>query len=106
MKTIRTCNECGAEFYAAKSVPCPLTCNGTMCLVVRPKPGKRLSGTLYREKLPLPLKGAWEIGFDPHKNRYNTFLRRHWTKEQWQEQYGKLPRKGLIQTVILELPNV
>lgn len=107
MKTIRTCNECGAEYYtsnyASKTVPCP-DCDGTMCLVIKPRPNQRLSGVLYREKYGDP--NSWTIHFILHKNQYTTVLRCKWTKEQWQKQYGKLPRKGSSQIIILELSNV
>lgn len=115
----KECNTCGARFYARRNVLCkPYThkCTGIMCRVVVPIAGKRLSGVLCRDKTSCPTEkeiifitnglledvfmykdGVWDYGRigDCHE----------WTTEQWKEQYGKLPRKGSKEAVILELSD-
>ena len=96
----RVCNKCGAEFFVKPNTPCPeADCTGTMCLVVTPVVGKQLAGWLYRGKV--------EICFVPFACEQLTLSQGHyWTAKEWQQTYGKLPRKGSKTAVILEISNV
>lgn len=102
----KECNVCGQGFFASGIYSCPTRkCTGTMCTVITPLPGKRVSGVLCRDKkhvkdlkeiclacnqplvqLKLGVEGTWGLttGHAEHS----------WTIREWKEQYGKLPRKG------------
>ena len=120
MSIERECNVCGNRFFASKNTHCPTAlCTGMMHRIVTPVPGKRVSGVLCRNP---ETNNAYDIMFvinaslsDVFRNSnrgniwdhiYDEFNSREWTKEEWQKQYGKLPRKGSKDIVILELSNV
>lgn len=112
-KTERECNKCGRKCFAQVNYPC-VECGGIFCLIVIPLPGKRVSGVLVRDRIKhtsifheIHLMtgvflsdmnflncGRWQLIRTPLRG---------WTVEKWKEQYGKLPRKGSKQMVIIEL---
>jgi len=111
-----TCDRCGTTKYwgAKKSVPCPDCDGGVLCRVITLKPIKRVVGTLYRDKIsggygeiafvPDPLiwslhEGVWD-GAEDINGVSVSYL---WAREEWQAIYGKLPRKGSKERVIIEL---
>ncbi len=116
----RECNVCGRRCFAGLGTLCNINnCGGTFCSVITPLPGKRVSGVLVRDGGPVTniddiaffpdvllsdvetnMQGDWVVnhGFEGSD--------RSWTVKQWKKQYGKLPRKGTKQLVIIELvPN-
>ena len=114
----RVCNRCGVRFYAPRNYHCPdFNCTGIMSTIIIPITNKRPSGVLCRDsrsRNSLPgiifvqdaslsdmerANGIWRLPSDAAGKC------RSWTKEQWQEQYGKLPRKGSKEAILLELPN-
>lgn len=118
-RTEKACNICGYRCFAnCKTLVCPgaphaPNCKGNLCSVITPLPGKRVSGVLVRDRkqadhleeislLTGPLddltldEGVWTFWGE------GTILC-EWTVIQWKEQYGKLPRKGSRQMVIIEL---
>lgn len=115
MRIARDCNVCGFRCFAPVNCRCPAYgCHGIMCQVVTPVPGKRLVGYLYRDKPRYPklYHSSSEVMFvadsesDPPNKKidgvwigWSTFA---WSAEEWQEQYGKLPRKGSKTAIILE----
>ncbi len=116
-KTERECNVCGFRCFTSHDYPClsytVTPCAGTMCWIITPLPGKRVSGVLYRDKesivsdpiffikgssgknVALDSEGIWDIDED--------FLDHTWSLKEWKAQYGKLPCKGSKQAVIIEL---
>ena len=110
----KTCNKCGTKYFTRQSRTCP-DCDGTMCTIITPVPGKRVSGVLCRDGKTERMND--EICFFPNAslsdvilggdrwlcNTVNIFS--SWSREQWKEQYGKLPRKGSKQAVIIELTS-
>lgn len=115
--TERICNVCGYRAFASRNCPCPrgctgIHCDGILCRVVTPVAGKRLSGILYRDKLT-DHPSCREItlvvdGFNPLVLINGIWTGRidlSWSREKWQKEYGKLPRKGSKEAVILELTN-
>ena len=110
----RGCPSCGHRAYAPANCSCP-TLAGTMCSVVTPLPGKRVSGVLCRDrdadgdicffpgvalrdvKCNSP-SGLWDAPI-------GVTLIQLWRVKKWIEQYGKLPRKGSKEMVLLELSN-
>lgn len=114
----RVCNKCGWEYTAPdsmKGVPCLASdqCDGTMCRVIEHEPLRQVAGVLCRDNdtksiiifipgislidVTLDPFGMWEITI--------TAPNTEWTKEQWKAQYGKLPRKGSKEAVIIELSD-
>ena len=93
----KQCNMCGNAYFSKETHPCPRPgCTGTMCRVITPLPGKRVSGVLYRDIECSD--NIWlydEIGGATHSRTWNT--------KEWKAQYGKLPRKGSKSMVIIEL---
>lgn len=118
-KTERECNVCGYRCYASQHCPCPTGgCSGIMCAIITPLPGKRVSGVLCRDKtragyhnheirliLGVSLTDITLLSCGTWKWPYGKITYRHWTTEQWRAQYGKLPRKGSKQMVIIELTS-
>ena len=113
----KQCNVCGNAYFAFGNHPCPRPrCTGTMCRVITPLPGKRVSGVLCRDKTDSSYYGIWFIlggslvdltmlSTGIWKWSFGTTTYRQWTKEQWKNQYGKLPRKGSKSMVIIELTD-
>ena len=118
----KACDTCGYRCFAnCRTIVCPGAphapdCKGTLCSVITPLPGKRVSGVLVRDgggsssrhdinfipQLSLvdaekTSSGMWKWPVT-HCHPYH-----YWTPEQWKEQYGKLPRKGSKCMVIIEL---
>ncbi len=116
----KACDTCGYRCFAKYgTIVCPGAphapdCKGTLCAIVTPLPGKRVSGVLVRDRIKhtsifheihfLPNArlsnmnllncGRWQLDFSGHHG---------WTTKQWKEQYGKLPRKGSKSMIIIEL---
>ncbi len=115
----RECNVCGCRCFARLDFPClsptVVPCSGTMCRVITPLPGKRVSGVLIRDKNPvrctpeisLVTGGLEGITLDDGIWIFykEGAILHEWTAKEWKEQYGKLPRKGSKQAVIIELTN-
>ena len=110
MKVSRICNVCGFRSFAPVNCRCPEDgCHGIMCQVVTPVPGKRLAGYLYRDKIT----GSFEVCFNPSFTKsmirigecWTGYPQFSWSAEEWQERYGKLPRKGSKTAIILELTH-
>ena len=110
----RECTECGYAAYAKQNSPCPSCAykHGIMAKVIKQKP-RRMVGVLCRDKddycrdKPITLFAGtkldkaftntnWGVWFCP------TDVKDEWTLEEWQNEFGKLPRKGSKQLVILE----
>ncbi|MCK5602732.1 hypothetical protein KAR91_12705 [Candidatus Pacearchaeota archaeon] len=118
----KACNTCGYRCFAnCKTLVCPgaphaPNCEGTLCHVITPLPGKRVSGVLCRDKIA-GHNSQIEILFLPGASLSDITLysgiwrvsgedaRRTWTVKRWKEQYSTLPRKGSKQMVIIELTS-
>lgn len=116
--TTKECSMCGRRYFSSGNCPCANEgCTGTMCRIITPLPGKRVSGVLCRDRnsnsyhtvnfIPqLPLMNAEQTSSGMwkwpviHSSPYH-----HWTIKEWKAQYGKLPRKGSKQMVIIELTD-
>lgn len=109
----RTCDKCGEDGYADRGAVCP-ECSGTLCRVVIPKPNARMVGWLCRDKsdddrYPIAFvedNGTlddWKIHIEGHWDGYSGGIVESWTRKEWQATYGKLPRKGSKERVIIEL---
>ena len=98
--SIRVCNKCDMTYFAKNGAVCP-DCGGTMCVVITPVSGGRLSGRLYRKWADR--EDDLDICFQPDPSEGRRQWNRYWSKKKWKEQYGKLPRKGSKIAVILEL---
>ncbi len=121
MRVERECNKCGKGFYARVNEPCPMQdCTGILCTVIYPRPDKRVSGVLCRDNEALKCFNFVEVFFIPNtslpdigKNPSGNWDLssedldefQAWTKEEWQEQYGNLPRKRSKSMVIIELTD-
>jgi len=114
----RKCSKCEMAFFTRrKNSRCPVSgCTGIMCAIIRPIPGEYVSGVLCRDRTAM-FKS--EVTFFPNTRLDNIILDSDgvwisgtfnslncWTKEQWKEQYGRLPRKGSKEMILLELSNV
>lgn len=113
-KLTKQCNKCGFAGFYKKYAQCPL-CSGTMCTVITKVSGNLVTGVLCRDKVPKYADGI-EIIFLPHRDTLddaylNTLglwytegcISEVWSAKEWKEQYGKLPRKGSKELVMLEL---
>ena len=109
----RECTECGYVAYAKRNAPCTSCEQGIMAKVIKQKL-RRVVGVLCRDKtstyynqqivlftgvksseIVLTTHGTWE-----HVDISN--MEKEWTPEEWQNEFGKLPRIGSKQMVILE----
>ncbi|KKM07111.1 hypothetical protein LCGC14_1737210 [marine sediment metagenome] len=110
----RTCPTCGNVGYAGRNCPCAI-CSGMMHRVVTLIPSKRVSGVLCRDGKSLGYSRVeiffvYDVSLTDVRWGCDQWLWdapkwKSWTREQWREQYGKLPRKGSKEMVLLELSN-
>ena len=119
----KACDTCGYRCFAnCRTLICPgaphaPNCKGTLCSVITPLPGKRVSGVLCRDN---EITEYDDIVFFPGESLENARLNScdiwitktdteddvsTWTLDEWKNQYGKLPRKGSKQMVIIELTD-
>lgn len=116
MKTFieRECPNCKYTAWAAKGAKCPLCHKAIMAKVIRFKIYRRIVGVLCRDKSKFNCYICFmenlssDLKLDEGGHWYANSAVEYvscWNAKEWQQKYGKLPRKGSKEIVILELSD-